>query len=138
MVLIVPFVIQLALVAGLVGYISSRNGQRAVNEVAHDLRSEIAARIEEHLRAFLATPHGINRINANALRQGVLDATDSAILERYFWEQLQIFDSVTSIYFGNTAGGLVDAGVRVSMVLFMSLLPMTLHRVRSTNMLRMP
>jgi signal transduction histidine kinase/ActR/RegA family two-component response regulator len=110
MVLIVPFVIQLAFVAGLVGYISSRNGQRAVNEVAHDLRSEIAARIEEHLRAFLATPHGINRINANALRQGVLDATDPAILERYFWEQLQIFDSVTSIYFGNTAGGLVDAG----------------------------
>lgn len=110
MVLIVPFVIQLALVAGLVGYISSRNGQRAVNEVAHNLRSEIAARIEEHLRAFLATPHGINRINANALRQGVLDATDPAILERYFWEQLQIFDSVTSIYFGNTAGGLVDAG----------------------------
>jgi len=103
-------VIQLALVAGLVGYISSRNGQRAVNEVAHNLRSEIAARIEEHLRAFLATPHGINRINANALRQGVLDATDPAILERYFWEQLQIFDSVTSIYFGNTAGGLVDAG----------------------------
>jgi PAS domain-containing protein len=31
-------------------------------------------------------------------------------LERYFWQQIQVFDSVTSVYFGNTEGGLVDAG----------------------------
>jgi len=31
-------------------------------------------------------------------------------MERYFWEQIQKYSSVTSIYFGNTAGGLADAG----------------------------
>lgn len=109
-VLIAPFVIQVVLVVGLVGYLSFRNGQQAVNDVAHQLRGEINARIEEHLRTFLDTPCNINQINANALGQGWLDAGDQTALERYLWQQIQIFPSVTSIYFGNTAGGLVDAG----------------------------
>ncbi len=110
LVLILPFVTQIALAVGLVGYLSFRNGQRAVNNVAHQLRSEISARITEHLHTFLDTPHRINQINAQALRQEVLDADDPAALERYLWEQIQAFESVTSIYFGNTEGGLVDAG----------------------------
>jgi PAS domain S-box-containing protein len=110
LVLIVPFVAQVALVVGLVGYLSFRNGQQAVNKVARQLRSEITARIEDHLRAFLATPHQINRTNANAIRQGLPAANDPDALEHYLWEQIQVFDSVTSVYFGNTEGGLVDAG----------------------------
>jgi len=109
-VLIVPFVIQLICVVGLVGYLSFRNGQRAVNDVAYKLRSEITARIREHLDVFLATPHRINQINARAIRQGLLDVNDPTAMEDYFQEQIQVFDSVTSIYFGNTAGGLVNAG----------------------------
>jgi hypothetical protein len=33
-VLIVPFVLQITIAVGLVGYLSFRNGQKAVNEVA--------------------------------------------------------------------------------------------------------
>ena len=109
-VLTVPFVVQVVLIVGLVGYLSFRNGQRAVNNVVHQLQSEITTRIEEHLLTFLDTPHQINQINANAIRQRLPDANDPNALERYFWEQIQVFDSVTSIYFGNTEGGLVDAG----------------------------
>ena len=101
LVLIVPFVTQVALVVGLVGFLSFRNGQRAVNNVAHQLRGEITARIEEHLCAFLETPRQLNEINANAIRQGLPDANDPMALERHFWEQIQVFGSVTSVYFGN-------------------------------------
>ena len=110
LVLIVPFVIQIVVVVGLVGYISFKNGQRAVNNVAHQLRSEITARIEEHLRTLLATPHHINQANANVMHQGLLEANNPTALERYLWEQIQVFDSVSSVYFGNIAGGLVNAG----------------------------
>jgi signal transduction histidine kinase len=109
-VFIVPFVAQVALVVGLVGYLSFRHGRQAVNDIAHQLQSEISARIEEHLYAFLDTPQQINRVNANAIRQGLLDANDPKTLEHHFWEQIQVFDSVTSIYFGNTEGGIVNAG----------------------------
>ena len=101
-VLIVPFVIQIVLIVGMVGYLSFRNGQQVVNNVAHQLRGEVTARIKEHLSSLLNTPHQINQINANAIRQGILDISDPAAMERYFWQQIQVFDSVTSIYFGNT------------------------------------
>ncbi len=109
-VLIAPFVLLIVFVVGLVGYLSFRNGQQAVNTVAGQLRSEITTRIKEHLHTFLDTPHRINQINASLLRQGQLKANDPQALERHFWQQIEIFDSVTSIYFGNTAGGLVNAG----------------------------
>lgn len=94
----------------LVGYLSFRNGQQAVNDVAHQLRLEINSRIEEHLLTFLDIPVRINQANAEAFRRGVPDVHDQKALEHYFWEQIQLFDSVTSVNFGNRAGGLANAG----------------------------
>ncbi len=108
--LIIPFVLQLVLVVGGVWYLSFRNGQEAVNQVAHQLRNEITLRIQNHLSRFTHTLHQLNQIHANAIRQGVPPAEKPKALERYFWEQIQLFPTVTSIYFGNPAGGLVDAG----------------------------
>jgi hypothetical protein len=108
--LTVPFVTQIVLIVGLVGYLSFRNGQQAVNTVAHQLRGEITARIEEHLRTFLNTPHQINQLTADIIRQRLLDANNPDAIQRYFWEQIQGVNSVTSGYFGNPEGGLVGAG----------------------------
>lgn len=109
-VLILPFVTLTVLAVGLVGFLSYRNGQQAVNEVAHQLRAEITAHIENYVDTFLDTPHRINQLNADAIGHGLPAANDPAALERYLWQQIQNFDTVSSIYFGNTAGGLVDAG----------------------------
>ena len=108
--LVVSFVLQITIVVGLVSFISFRNGQRAVNNVADQLRNEITLHIKEQLYTFLETPHKINKINAAAIQNGRLDPNDADALEHYFWDQVQVFDSVSSIYFGNTEGGLVDAG----------------------------
>ena len=109
-VLIVPLILLFVLLAGLVSYFSFRNGQQAVGNVVFELRNEITARIDGHLHTFLNTPHVINQINANAVQQGLVELNDLTALEHYFWEQIQIFESSTSIYFGNAKGGLVDAG----------------------------
>lgn len=110
LVLIVPFVIEIILIAGLVSLISYRNGQRSVNEVARQLRSEAAENILVHLKAFLETPHHANAVNASLFRQGLLDAGDAEAIERHLLEQVQIVEGITSIYFANDTGGLVDAG----------------------------
>ncbi len=108
--LITPFVVLTLLAVGLTGYLSFRNGQKAVNNVAHRLRGEITQRIHDHLQPFLNTPHQINQANAGAIQQGLLDVDDPDALARCFWRQIGIFKSVTSIYFGNTQGGLVNSG----------------------------
>ncbi|MEA3309842.1 MAG: PAS domain S-box protein [Chloroflexota bacterium] len=109
-VLSIPFITLIVATASLVGYLSLQAGQQTVAQMARQLCREISLHIEEHLGTFLATPHQINQLNATAMRRGVLAVEDPDALERYLWEQTQIFDAVTSIYFGNTAGGLVDAG----------------------------
>lgn len=108
--LVFPILGLTLLSVALVGYVSMRNGQQAVHRVAFQLRNEIDTRIVAHLNTFLAMPHRINQANAAAIGSGIIDVQDQAVLERYFWEQARIFDSVTSINFSNTAGGLVNAG----------------------------
>ena len=99
--------------AGLVGYIAHRHSRRTVYEMGHLLMQEISARIIEHIRAYLDTPHRINDLNATAMEEGRFSPDDPEPLERRFWRQIGTYTSVSSIYFGNTSGGLVNSGREV-------------------------
>lgn len=94
-VIVAPFIFQIFIVVGLVGYLSYKNGQRAINDVATQLLDEITARVEQNLQAYLAIPHQVNQINAAAIGLNQLNLQDSSSLERHFWQQIQIFDSLT-------------------------------------------
>ncbi|MEC4805299.1 MAG: adenylate/guanylate cyclase domain-containing protein [Jaaginema sp. PMC 1079.18] len=98
--LVVPFVVQVAIAVGLVGYLSFRNGQRAVNDLAQQLRHEVTQRIEDRLNDYLKTPHLINQINANDVKIDKLNLQNFQQLERHFWQQIQLFESTSYIYFG--------------------------------------
>jgi signal transduction histidine kinase len=102
--LVYPFVLQIFLAVGLTGYISLRNGQRAVNEVASQLRQEISNRIQERLADHSEIPHLINQVNSDAVRRGELRTQDPDS-ERYLWQQIQYLEDVTWLYFGNAADG---------------------------------
>jgi PAS domain S-box-containing protein len=108
-VLIVPFVLQIVCTVGLVGYLSWRNGQQAVNDVASRYRSEISDRVQLYLKSYTATPHLINRINVDAVRLGQLNVQDLSQVERHLIFQLQQFDSVTGILFGSNRGDFLSS-----------------------------
>ena len=107
--LVIPFSIQVFVAVGLTGYLSFRNGQKAVNELASQLRSEIADRIVQHLHAYLDTPHQIDRINVEAYRQGDLDLEDSQRLLDRFWRQGLRSTQVGTIGVGLRDGTLLGA-----------------------------
>jgi len=109
-VLIVPFVLQIVGAVGLVGYLSFRNGQQAVNDVASQLRREISDRTADQIKTYLKTPHLINATNANGIRLGQLDIKNPQALERHFLKQIQVFNSLSRIYFSNPQGGLASVG----------------------------
>ncbi|PSN18800.1 hypothetical protein C7271_10615 [filamentous cyanobacterium CCP5] len=100
MTFIVPFVLQIIAAVGLTGWLSFRNGQRAVNDLSKQLRAETTARVEQQLDQYLRTPHLINQINADDLRIGKLSLEDIPQLERHFWQQIQRFPSASYIYMG--------------------------------------
>ncbi len=103
-VLIVPFVLQIVGAVGLVGYLSFRNGQQAVNDVASQLRGEISDRVKQYLDTYLATPHLINQINIDAVRLKQINLQDLPGIERHLFSQLMQFNSVTAIHYGNERG----------------------------------
>ncbi|MEG4032894.1 ATP-binding protein [Microcoleus sp. S36b_A4] len=103
-VLIVPFILQIFTAVGLTGYFSLQNGQKAVNDVAAQLRREIATRIEQNLHTYLAAPDLVNQINADAVRLGLLSMEDMRVWERHIWQQKNRFNSVNGILIVNEKG----------------------------------
>ncbi len=109
LVLVVPFVVQIFAAVGLTGYVSIRNGQSAVNELATQLRNEFSARIDQHLDSYLATPRQLAKLNVNSIRLGLLNPKDTETLGRNFWQQAQLYP-VEFILLGTVADEYLFAG----------------------------
>lgn len=106
--LVVPFILQIITAVGLVGFIAYRSGQRAVNDVASQLRTELTQRITEKLDSYTAAPKTINRLNAAAFAQGDLDVSNPRG-EYHFWEQMQIYPTLSYVYCGDETGSFFGA-----------------------------
>ena len=108
-VLIVPFVLQIIGAVGIVGYLSFRNGQKAVNDLASQLRTEVSNRIDQHLDSQLNTARHLAEINGDAVDLGLLDYNNSKQLGQFFWQQLRQYN-VGYIGFAFTSGDFAGAG----------------------------
>ncbi|MBW4507443.1 MAG: response regulator [Scytonematopsis contorta HA4267-MV1] len=109
-VLTVPFVVQIFTAVALVGYFSYIHGQKAVNDLAVQWRTEITSRIHQKLDTYLETPHQINQLNLQASKSGILNLKDFQTTGKYFWQQARAF-RVGYINFGNSQGEFIGAGL---------------------------
>lgn len=104
-ILILAFVGQIVGAVSLVGYLSFRNGQKAVHSLASQLRQEVTARIERELRGYFEVPHDINRLNADAMRRGDLDVVNATRGESQLYQQMVIAPTVAFVYCGSAQQG---------------------------------
>ncbi|MEH1941982.1 MAG: ATP-binding protein [Nostoc sp.] len=102
-VLVVPFLIQIFGAVSLVGYLSFKNGQRAVNDLAEHLMDRTSEVVDEHLKSHLSIPQTLNQMNADAIRRGILDVRDRKTIGKYFWDQIRVYE-LTYIGIGLTTG----------------------------------
>ncbi|MBD1862479.1 MULTISPECIES: diguanylate cyclase domain-containing protein [Trichocoleus] len=107
--LIVPFILQLVITVGLVGYWSFRNGQQAVNELVVNLQNQATQQINHHLDCYLTNARQLNELNATAISSGLVDPKDQDGLGRFFWKQAKLYQ-VGYILFGAKTGEYVDVG----------------------------
>ncbi len=103
--LVLPFVLQIIACVSIIGYLSYKNGQKAMVHMTKALRNEIGTRIEEHLTDYLSTGHQINQINEDAILLHKLDINDLKSLGRYFAYEYKWADSINLIAFGNEENG---------------------------------
>ncbi|NQE36947.1 hybrid sensor histidine kinase/response regulator [Microcoleus asticus] len=103
-VLIVPFILQIVGAVGLVGYLSFRNGQKAVNNLASQLMSEVSLRVEQNLQVYLKTPHQINQTKLDAVKLGLLKMENLSAWEKYLLRQVQLYPYINYTSVGNENG----------------------------------
>ncbi len=102
--LVVPFVLQIMATVCLVSYLSFRDGQQAVNDVASQLRLELSKRIEEKLKSYTEIPYSISRLNASSLARGVIDVSEVKGAAQ-IWEQMQTYPFISYTFCGDENTG---------------------------------
>ncbi|MBD2580587.1 adenylate/guanylate cyclase domain-containing protein [Oscillatoria sp. FACHB-1406] len=119
--LVGPFLLQIFGAIGLIGYLSYQNSQEAVQDLIVQLEKGTNARVERHLKSYLAFPDRINRINFEAVDLGLLNLQDFKKTSQYFWKQMGVFP-VSYISYGTTKGEFIgverldDGSLRINEV----------------------
>ncbi|MEG3877310.1 ATP-binding protein [Microcoleus sp. herbarium19] len=96
----VPFMIEIFIIVGLVGFLSYKNGKEAVNEIAAQLREKITLETQEYIKNQLSSLVMIHKLNADAIERGELSLD---LQERetqkyhYLWQMIKNFDGVSRI-----------------------------------------
>ncbi|MEH2277888.1 MAG: ATP-binding protein [Nostoc sp.] len=100
-ILVALFLLQILLAVGLTAYLSINNGQKAVNEVASELRRQVANQVEQNLQTYLLTPRQILSSNQNVIDIGLLKMENLANWESYLIKQLEIFPDAIALTASN-------------------------------------
>jgi signal transduction histidine kinase/CheY-like chemotaxis protein len=109
LILVVPFVLQIFATVGLTGYLSLRNGQKAVNDLASELRQEVSKRIDLHLDGYMDTSKRLTQLNAEAIDMKLLNPDRRDELAQFFWKQMQSFN-IGFVLYGFKDGDYVSVG----------------------------
>ncbi|MEM9539161.1 MAG: ATP-binding protein [Cyanobacteria bacterium P01_E01_bin.42] len=102
--------VQIVIAVGLTGYLSIRNGQKAVRDLAQQSIADTSKQVDSKLNNYLNTPHLVNRINSDAFDLGILDISPQGnpILAQHFLQQLQNFEDLIWIVFATEEPNYVD------------------------------
>ncbi|MBD2189876.1 PAS domain-containing protein [Pseudanabaena mucicola] len=105
--LIVPFVLQVAGAVGLVGYLSYKSGQQAIENIASKLLIQTSARVSDRLDSYLETPQQLVSSSNLALTQGNLDVENKEQIRKHFWQQILLNPLLPAISFWSEEGKVV-------------------------------
>lgn len=108
-ILIVPFVVQIFGAVALTGYLSLRNGQKAVTDLASRLRNETTQRINQQLDSYLSASRQLTHINAEQIDLDLLNLQDLDQLTRLFWRQIKAYN-IGYVLYGSKNGDFAGAG----------------------------
>ncbi|MDY6940155.1 MAG: ATP-binding protein [Cyanobacteriota bacterium] len=105
--IVVPFLLEIVLIVGVVGWLSFRSGRKAVNELVTQLSHSIGDRINLHTQNYLQKPHLIHQSILATIEDGKLAPEDFESLQCYFWQQIRQPNAVDYLIFGLPDGNVL-------------------------------
>ncbi len=109
-ILVVPFVLQISVAVGITGFLSIRNGQRAVDDLSQQLMRSTTQTVNQHLSNYLSTSERVNQVTVSLIDQGILDPQDLNALGHYFWHQAVNNPSLSYTSLALETGEFIGAG----------------------------
>ncbi|NJR48945.1 MAG: HAMP domain-containing protein [Leptolyngbyaceae cyanobacterium CSU_1_3] len=94
----IPFVVQVVVAVGLVGYLSFRNGQQTVENLIGQLQLEIGNRVNLYLTGFITKAELLNQVTVDAVNRGDISLDLNVTRpsrDRFLWQQMQKLDSIS-------------------------------------------
>ncbi|MGB3616072.1 MAG: PAS domain S-box protein, partial [Elainellaceae cyanobacterium] len=105
--LLIPLVGQVIAVT-LAGWLAHRNGQLAVQQLAHQLLANTGQYLYSQLETQTAIPPQVVQQNVDALNLGQLDPTDLESWVPHLLRQSDRFPAIAYIYYGSSQGRYVE------------------------------
>jgi diguanylate cyclase (GGDEF)-like protein len=102
--LVAPFLLQIFVVVGITGWLSFLNGQKAVNEVASELRNNVSNRIQEEVTHYISLPPLVNQITADAIANGQINLENQDLVQKQLRTQVKNFTNISFHYLGKPSG----------------------------------
>lgn len=96
-ILVVPFALQIFAAVGITGWLSLRNGEKAVNNLTRQLSLRVSERIAERLNDTLGTAPLVARFNVDMIETGKINPNNPRELESSLLRQLRQFNCLTGI-----------------------------------------
>ncbi|MFB2834070.1 PAS domain S-box protein [Floridanema evergladense] len=102
--LVVPFVLQTVGTVALVGYLSYRSGQEAVENLAHQLMKNVGQQVTQELDRYLQKAHNFNQRQITAIESGAINLQNLDRLHRYLILQHRQNQELTTLLLGTPQG----------------------------------
>jgi signal transduction histidine kinase len=100
-------VIQLIGAVAVTGWLSFRNGQQAVNQLAQKLREDTTQSVASAIDDVLATAEIINELTEKTIQTNQLDLTSLSVLNNLYWNHVTTFGTINGLGAGNANGDIL-------------------------------
>jgi signal transduction histidine kinase/CheY-like chemotaxis protein len=104
------FAIQALLAVGLTGWLSWRNSQRAVSELAVQLQTRATEQVKLHLSEYLSTPGQVIQLMIDGVSLGSVDLNNKESAYAVLWRLSRIFGDVSYLNYGAESGWFYGLG----------------------------
>ncbi|WP_055077362.1 ATP-binding protein [Pseudanabaena sp. 'Roaring Creek'] len=102
-----PFIFQIIVALGIVGYFSFQNSQKIVNENSNKSRIKSILSLKHSISDYLLPPMQVVRMNAKVPTDRSLNTKNSSEIIQKFKILLTVFPQVQEIFLGDSAGDFV-------------------------------
>lgn len=105
--MILPFILQLTVGIGTIGYFSFQNEQKVANDFSNKLRSNAIDSLKREISDYLQAPMQAVKLNIQARKSNPIDTGISSEIIQQFRQLANVFSVISDLNVGDSSGNYI-------------------------------